>query len=124
TVYDGLVPQQPEQSLSGISGLWLGGHRTDLNKSKSKIREFVKAPGILVETCREAHRILELQTKNLPFQAWFDQDKGPSKNAVQPNFGKNPKGPKRKTVGRFRIEKEKDRADKDLVHEIRLKKQK
>src|SRR5690606_34198435 len=82
TVYDGLVPQQPEQSLSGISGLWLGGHRTDLNKSKSKIREFVKAPGILVETCREAHRILELQTKNLPFQAWFDQDKGPSKNAV------------------------------------------
>src|SRR5690606_7066549 len=87
TVYDGLVPQQPEQSLSWVSGLWLGGHRTDLNKSKSKIRKFVIAPGILVKTRRQAHRIPELQTKNLPFQVWFDQDKDLSKNAVQPDFG-------------------------------------
>src|SRR5699024_11680816 len=55
-VEDGAVRPQAEQSGLWVTGLWMGGDRTDLHKAETERGQALRALRVLVETRCQAQR--------------------------------------------------------------------
>jgi hypothetical protein len=48
--------------------LWFGRYRANFHKSESQQLQFFKVPGIFIESCTEAHRVKQVQTRKLSLE--------------------------------------------------------
>ena len=64
TVDQGIGLGQAEHARFGIAGLCLGGDRADFHKTKAHGAQAIDAAAVLVQTCRHADAVGELDTRD------------------------------------------------------------